>query len=359
VTVDTQPVEGSPDQIDVTYSVKERPTGSLLVGVGFSSVEQFAVSASIRQANAFGTGKFISANVNSGRVNTVYALSYHDPYYTVDGVSRGFDVYKRETDASSLSVAPYSTDALGGGVKFGYPISENTSVDFGLNLESVKLTTFDNSPAQYLNFVRDFGNEYQYAALTAGWQRDTRNSVILTTSGNFMRASSELASGDLRYYRLNYQHSWFYPLSRDYTLHLRGDLGYAGGLGDRPLPFFKAFFVGGPDSVRGYEAFSLGPRDALGNAIGGRTKVVGSAEFLFPMPGATREQSLRLAAFLDGGMVYGEDQKVELSELRYSAGIALAWLSPFGPLRLSIGNPLNRKPGDEVQRLQFTFGTGF
>ena len=359
VTVDTQPVEGSPDQIDVTYSVKERPTGSLLVGVGFSSVEQFAVSASIRQSNAFGTGKFVSANINSGRVNTVYALSYHDPYYTVDGVSRGFDVYKRETDASSLSVAPYATDALGGGVKFGYPISENTSVDFGLNLESVELTTFDNSPAQYLNFVRDFGNEYQYAALTAGWQRDTRNSVILTTAGNFMRASSELASGDLRYYRLNYQHSWFYPLSRDYTLHLRGDLGYAGGLGDRPLPFFKAFFVGGPDSVRGYEAFSLGPRDALGNAIGGRTKVVGSAEFLFPMPGATREQSLRLAAFLDGGMVYGEDQKVELSELRYSAGIALAWLSPFGPLRLSIGNPLNRKPGDEIQRLQFTFGTGF
>jgi outer membrane protein insertion porin family len=359
VTVDTQPVEGSADQIDVTYTVKERPTGSLLIGVGFSSVEQFAVSASIRQANAFGTGKFISANVNSGRVNTVYALSYHDPYYTVDGVSRGFDVYKRETDASSLSVAPYSTDALGGGVKFGYPISEVTSVDFGANIESVKLTTFENSPVQYLNFVQDFGNEYQYAALTAGWQRDTRDSVILTTDGNLMRASSELAGGDLRYYRLNYQHSWFHPLTRDYTLHLRGDLGYAGGLGDRPLPFFKAFFVGGPDSVRGYEAFSLGPRDANGNAIGGRTKVVGSAEFLFPMPGATREQSLRLAAFLDGGQVYGQGQKVELSELRYSAGIALAWLSPFGPLRLSFGNPLNRKPGDEIQRLQFTFGTGF
>jgi outer membrane protein insertion porin family len=359
VTVDTQPVEGSADQIDVTYNVTERPTGSLLVGLGFSSVEQIALSASIRQSNAFGTGKFISANVNSGRVNTVYALSYHDPYYTIDGVSQGFDVYKRETDASSLSVAPYATDALGGGVKFGYPISETTSIDFGLNLESVKLTTFSNSPPQYIDFVSDFGNEYRYGALTAGWQRDTRDSVILTTSGNFMRASSELASGDLTYYRLNYQHQWFYPLSRDYTLMLRGDLGYAGGLGGRPLPFFKAYFVGGPDSVRGYEAFSLGPRDVLGNAVGGRTKVVGGAEFLFPMPGAAREQSLRLAAFLDGGQVYGQGQKVELSELRYSVGIALSWLSPFGPLRLSIGHPLNREPGDEVQRLQFTFGTGF
>jgi len=359
VTVDTQPVEGSPDQIDITYSVKERPTGSLLVGVGFSSVEEIALSASIRQSNAFGSGKFISANINSGRVNTVYALSYHDPYYTVDGVSQGFDVYKRETDASSLSVGRYSTDALGGGIKFGYPISEVTSIDFGLTLESVKLTTFSDSPAQYLSFVNDFGSEYRYGALTTGWQRDTRDSVILTTAGNFMRASAELAGGDLRYYRLNYQHSWYYPLSRDYTLMLRGDLGYAGGLDDRPLPFFKAFFVGGPDSVRGYEAFSLGPRDVNGNSIGGRTKVVGSAEFLFPMPGAAREQSLRLAAFLDGGQVYGQGQKVELSELRYSAGVALSWLSPFGPLRLSIGHPLNREPGDEVQRLQFTFGTGF
>ena len=359
VTVDTQPVEGSADQVDVTYSVKERPTGSLLVGLGFSSVEQIALSASIRQSNAFGTGKFISATVNSGKVNTVYALSYHDPYYTVDGVSRGFDVYKRETDASSLSVGPYSTDALGGGVKFGYPISEATSVDFGMNLESVELTTFSNSPIQYINFVNQFGNQYRYGALTAGWQRDSRDSVILTTSGSLARLSGELASGDLRYYRLNYQHQWYYPLSRDYTLLLRGDLGYAAGLGDRPLPFFKAYFVGGPDSVRGYEAFSLGPRDINGNAIGGRTKVVGSAEFLFPMPGASREQSLRLAAFLDAGQVYGDEQKVELSELRYSTGIALSWLSPFGPLRLSIGHPLNRKPGDEVQRLQFTFGTGF
>jgi outer membrane protein insertion porin family len=359
VNVDTQPVESSPDQIDVTYTVRERPTGSLLVGIGFSSVEQFAVSASIRQSNAFGTGKFVSATVNSGRVNTVYALSYHDPYYTIDGVSQGFDVYKRETDASSLSVAPYSTDALGGGIKFGYPISEATSVDFGLNLESVELTTFSNSPQQYLSFVESFGNEYRYGALTAGWQRDTRDSVILTTAGNFMRASAEFATGDLKYYRLNYQHQWFYPLSRDYTVMLRGDLGYAGGLGNRPLPFFKAFFVGGPDSVRGYEAFSLGPRDLNGDAIGGRTKVVVGAEFLFPMPGATREQSLRLAAFLDGGQVYGQGQKVELGELRYSAGIALSWLSPFGPLRLSVGHPLNPKPGDEVQRLQFTFGTGF
>ncbi len=359
VNVETQPVEGSSDQVDVLYTIKERPTGALLVGVGFSSVERFALSTSIRQSNAFGTGKFVSANINSGRVNTVYALSYHDPYFTVDGVSQGFDIYKRETDASTLSVGPYSTDALGGGVKWGYPVSEITTVDFGINLESVKLSVFTTSPQQYIDFANAFGNEYRYGALTAGWQRDTRDSVIVTNSGAFMRASAELASGDLQYYRLGFQNQWYYPLSRTYTLMLRGDLGYAGGFSNRPLPFFKAYFVGGPDSVRGYRAFSLGPRDVNGNAVGGRTKVAGGAEFLFPMPGASREQSLRLAAFLDGGQVYGQGAKVELAELRYSVGLSLHWLSPFGPLRLSMANPLNSKDGDQLQRLQFTFGTGF
>jgi outer membrane protein insertion porin family len=359
VTVETQPVEASQDQVDVVYTVKERPTGALLLGVGFSSVERFAVSTSIRQSNAFGSGKFISANVNSGRVNTVYALSYNDPYYTVDGVSQGFDIYKRETDASSLSVGPYSTDALGGGIKFGYPVSETSSVDVGVNLESVKLTTFSNSPQRYIDFTNQFGNQYRYGALTGGWQRDTRDSVILTTSGTFMRVGMELAAGDLQYYRIGYQHLWYYPLSRTYTLMLRGDLGYAHGIGDRPVPFFKAYFAGGPDSVRGYRAFSLGPRDADDNALGGNTKVIGSAELLFPMPGASAEQSLRLAWFVDAGQVYPAGAKLELSELRYSTGIALNWLSPFGPLRLSLAQPLNRRDGDEAQRLQFTFGTGF
>jgi outer membrane protein insertion porin family len=358
-TVETQPVEGSPDQVDVVYTVKERPTGALLLGVGFSSVERFAVSTSIRQSNAFGTGKFISANINSGRVNTVYALSYNDPYYTVDGVSQGFDVYKRKTDASTLAVGAYTTDAIGGGIKFGYPVSEISSVDVGVNLESVTLTTFVNSPLRYLDFVNQFGSDYQYGAFTAGWQRDTRDSVIAPNQGGFTRLSAEIAAGDLKYYRLNFQQSYYFRLTRIYTLLLRGDVGYAAGLGGRPVPFFKAYYAGGPDSVRGYRAFSLGPRDLEGNSTGGNTKVIGAAEFLFPMPGATAEQSLRLGAFIDFGQVYAPDTPIRLGDLRYSAGFALNWLSPFGPLRLSIANPLARKDGDQVQRLQFTFGTGF
>jgi outer membrane protein insertion porin family len=357
VTVETVPVEGSPDQVDVVYSVKEKPTGALMLGVGFSSVERIALSASLTQSNIFGTGKYLSATINSGTVNQVYSLSYMDPYYTVDGVSRGFDVYKRVTDASGLAVGPYKTDSLGGGVRFGYPVSEKVTVDFGLNLESVELEIFANSPLAYINFVRSFGNQYTYTSGTAGWTRDTRDSLITTTAGDYSRASTELAGGDLQYYRLGLQHQYYRPLTRNLTLHLGGEIGYAGGYGDQPLPFFKNFFAGGPGTVRGYRPFSLGPVDELGNSTGGNRKLTATAEILFPMPGAEHDRSVRLAAFLDGGQVFAN--KFEPGELRYATGIALFWSSPMGPLRLSWAHPLNPGDGDRKQQLQFTFGTGF
>src|SRR5882672_6057516 len=282
VGVETQPVEGNPDQVDVSYSVKEKPTGALLLGAGFSTVEKFVVSTSIQQSNAFGSGKFVSAGINSGSINKVYSLSYLDPYFTVDGVSQGFDAYRRKTDASHLSIGPYATDAYGGGIKFGYPISEKIAVNFGLNGETVHLATFDTSPTQYIKFVNAFGHDYKYGALTAGWTLDTRNSLIRTTDGALSRVSSEFASGDLQYYRLGYLQQYFYPLTRDYTLFVRGEFGYAAGLGGRPLPFFKNYYAGGADSIRGYNSFSVGPRDENGNIVGGNRKVVGTAEFQFP-----------------------------------------------------------------------------
>jgi outer membrane protein insertion porin family len=357
VNVETQPVEGSPDQVDVSYAVKERPTGALLFGLGFSSVEKLALSASLTQSNVFGTGKFLAFNVSHGTVNQVYSLSYVDPYYTVDGVSQGFDIYKRRTDASQLSIGAYSTDALGGGIKFGYPVSEVSRIDLGLSFEDVRLQTFDNSPLSYLTFVQQFGNNYRYAAATAGWSRDTRDSLITTRAGTLVRLSSEIAGGDLQYTRLGYQHQWYHPLTRELTLLAGGELGVAGGLGGQPLPFFKNFFAGGPGSVRGYRSFTLGPQDDFGNAIGGNRKATGSLEILFPMPGAAQDPSLRLAYFIDGGNVFV--QSFNVRELRYSTGLAFFWSSPFGPLRLSYAQPLNARPTDRIQKLQFTFGTGF
>jgi outer membrane protein insertion porin family len=182
----------------------------------------------------------------------------------------------------------------------------------------------------------------------------------MTTEGSMMRISAEIAAGDLDYFRLGYLYHYYLPLTRKYTLFLSGDIGYADGLGDKPLPFFKGYYAGGPGSVRGYRPYSLGPQDPIGNALGGTRRLAGSAEILFPVPGAEQDKSLRLALFIDGGQVYGRDENVSLSALRYSGGIALAWGSPFGPLRLSFANPLNEREGvDRAQRLQLTIGTGF
>jgi len=359
VGVETRGVEGSSDQVDVIYNVKERPTGSLMLGIGFSSVERISVSASVRQANAFGTGKYLSANVSMGSVNQVYSLSYLNPYWTVDGVSQGFDIYRRKTDASALAVGPYKMDALGGGIKFGYPVSELVSLDFGFNLEQTQLETFDISPLQYINFVNQFGSNYFYGSLTAGISRDSRDSILQPHRGTVQRLGSEFANGDLQYYKMSYVHQWYYPVSQNVTSLLRADLGYAAGLGGKPLPFFKAYFAGGPDTVRGYRPFSLGPRDEFGNSVGGNRRLVVGSELLFPVPGADKEQSLRLSAFIDGGQVYGEGSKFDLHEMRYAAGVGLSWLSPFGPLKVSLSVPLNDKPGDQLQSVQFTFGTGF
>ena len=357
VNVDTQPIEGRADQVDVVYTVKEKPTGTLLFGLGFSNVDKLLLSASLTQANIFGTGKFVSFNVSSGSVNKIYSLSYLDPYFTVDGVSQGFDIYRRKTDSTGLATGAFATDAIGGGVKYGYPISEVRTLNFGLSAETVELQTFPGSPQSFLDFEKTFGSTYTYVTGSAGWTDDTRDSVIQTNAGSLKRAGSELAGGDLQFYRLSYQQQWFRPLTRDWTLMLSGEIGFAEGVGGKPLPFFKNYFAGGPGSVRGYRSLSLGPLDAAGNATGGDRKLTGTAEMLFPMPGAAQDRSLRLAWFLDAGQVY--DNRYQLNELRYSFGLAFNWSSPFGPLKLSYARPLNEQSTDRIQRLQFTLGQTF
>src|SRR5260221_5149818 len=295
VTVDTQPVEGRPDQVDVVYTVKEKQTGALLLGLGFSNVDRILLSASLTQSNIFGTGKYVSLNISSGSVNQVYSLSYVDPYFTVDGVSQGFDIYRRKVDASGLATGAYTTDSIGGGVRYGFPTSETTAINVGLAAEAVDLGVFTNSAQSYLNFAKAFGTSYTYATVSAGWRSDTRDSVIQTNTGTVINATSEVSGGDLQFYRLVYQHQWFRPMTRDLTLMLYGDIGYASGLGDKPLPFFKNFYGGGPGTVRGYRSFSLGPRDSAGNVIGGHRQLDVTAPLPFPMPGRSPARSPGLA----------------------------------------------------------------
>jgi outer membrane protein insertion porin family len=361
INVETPAVPGTTDQVDMNVSVTEKPTGSVMVGAGFSSSEGLILSGSISQANVFGSGNMLSVQVNSGKINTVYALSFTDPYYTVDGISRGFDIYKRKVDSSSLSIAQYNTDSLGAGIRFGIPLNEMNTLNVGLSAENLKLTVFDTSPQRYIDYVYRNGEENNTLRFDVGLARDTRDSITYPTQGFLQRGFGEfgLPGGDLEYYKLTYQHQWFYPVNRTFTLMLNGEAGVAGSYGNKEFPFFKNFYAGGNTSVRGYKSSSLGLKDLDGNAYGGTRRVVGNAEVLFPVPGMKNDHSVRMSVFVDGGAIYGQDEKISGSELRYSTGLAVSWASPMGPMKFSVAKPLNAKADDKREAFQFLMGTVF
>jgi outer membrane protein insertion porin family len=362
VNIETPAVPGSPDQVDIDVTVAEKPTGNLLAGVGYSSADGLVLTGSVSQNNVLGTGNALVASVNTSRVNRTIAVTYTEPYWTVDGITRTIEVYDKTVDASSLPLAQYSTATLGGAIGFGIPVTETDAVIVGFRYEHTKLSLVDSSPQIYRDFVNQFGSITNSVILSAGWARDTRDSILFPTRGLLQSALAEWGTpiGDLDYYKLNYVAQWFTPLPFNLVWMLRGEFGYGGGLGGKPLPFFKAYYAGGVGSVRGYETASLGPQDSQGNTIGGRRKVVGNSEVFFPMPGMKAgDQSVRLSVFADAGQIYDNGSQPELESFRYSAGVGLAWNSPIGPLKFSYGYPLNKKPTDRVQRFQFQVGTVF
>ncbi|HSD61619.1 MAG TPA: outer membrane protein assembly factor BamA [Burkholderiales bacterium] len=363
VNVETPAVPGTTDQVDVNLSVVEKPTGSLMLGAGFSSSEGFVISGSVSQANFLGTGNFVSLQINTGKVNTVYALSYTNPYWTVNGVSRGFDLYKRDLDSSSTAAAPYTTKTLGGAIRFGIPIAEDDSVSLGLGYERTDIGLFLNSPLRYIDFVAQFGSSVDSLPATASWARDRRDSVIYTTQGTVQRASAEVGMPgfDLTYYKLSYQLQWYYPLTRDFVLHLNGEVGYGNGYSNKPLPFFKNFYAGGITSVRGYEAGTIGPKDINGDALGGNQRYVFNADLLFPVPGLKGDKSTRMGVFFDAGAVRNNQTLDVLGDqgFRYSAGVEGFWISPFGPLKFALAKALNPGVADKTQTFQFQVGSTF
>ncbi|HLU76671.1 MAG TPA: outer membrane protein assembly factor BamA [Burkholderiales bacterium] len=363
VAVDTQPVAGTTDQVDVTYSVTEKPTGALMFGAGFSSADGLVLQGSVSQQNLFGTGNALQIMMNTSKINRNIGLSFTNPYLTVDGVSGGFDLYSRRYDPRRrLSFGRYATDTLGAGLRVGVPVTEFDRINFGLAIEQTEIELFDDSPDRFKDFVDSQGDKTLGLLGTVGWTRDRRDSAFWTTTGTYQRAYLEtgLPGVDLKYYKLNYELSWYVPLSRDLTLRLKGEVGYADGYGGGELPFFKAFFGGGPNSVRGFEQGSLGPRDRDG-VLGGSRKAVGNAELLFPMPGMQQDRSVRMGVFFDAGQVWDTGSGNTLSDLklRYSTGGFVSWNSPFGPLQLILAMPLNDEDGDDTQKFQFMFGQAF
>ena len=355
VGVETPSVAGSTDQVDVNITVVEKPTGQLLFGAGYGSDEGLVFSASIAKQNIFGSGRHMSLGVNTSRVNTVYSLSYTNPYFTLDGVSQGFDIYYRDLDPTARDLGQYQTRTVGGQMRFGVPIYELDTIQYGIGYDDTTITTFPDSPPRYLDYVAVFGSQNTNLFLTAGWARDGRDSLIYPTKGAFHRASSEvgLPLADLEYYKLYYQYQRYFPLTRFTSLLVNGEFGYGDGYDDKPLPFFKNFYVGGVNSVRGFKSFTIGPKDVNGDPTGGPRKVQANTELLFPLPGLENDRSVRVSAFVDSGVV---GETIDFSLLRVSTGLALLWVSPIGPLKLSLGWPLRKQPDDDLQKFQFTIG---
>jgi outer membrane protein insertion porin family len=287
-------------------------------------------------------------------------LNTVDPYFTNDGISRSIDLFHRTSRPYNDQGGNYSLVTQGAGIRFGVPFSEIDTVYFGATLERTSIRPGTNIPAAYLAYGDKFGYTSMSVPLTLGWQRDNRDSTLVPTVGRLQKVNGELGvGGDTRYFRGSYQYQQYIPLNKQYTLAFNGELGYGKGLGDRPFPVFKNYYSGGLGSVRGFEQGTLGPRDVTGSVVGGSRKVTLNAEILTPFPGAGNDRTLRMYGFFDVGNVYGEEEKFELSQMRASVGVGVSWISPVGPLRLAIANPVRKFAGDRIQKLQFQIGTSF
>jgi outer membrane protein insertion porin family len=360
VEVETPAVPGTQDQIDVNFSIKEKPNGTIQAGAGYSSTEHLVLSAAYTQQNVFGTGHAIGVQINTSYATRTAVVSHTDPYMTQDGISRTDEIYQRNSNLSRLNLATVDIGSKGFSERFGVPFTELDTIYMGLGVEETDITLSVASPLRYVSYVNQFGSTAAALVFTGGWARDSRDNVIAPTRGRFQRAFVEAGTPalDLQYYKLTYQYQQYQPLSSKITLAGNLQAGVGGSYGKTTIfPIFKNFYAGGIGSVRGYESGTLGPRDTNGNPLGGTKQINGALEALLPLPGADR--SLRALAFLDGGEVWASNQPVHFSELRFAYGFGVAWTSPIGPLKLSLAFPVRNKPGDLIQRFQFQVGTGF
>ncbi|GGO78839.1 outer membrane protein assembly factor BamA [Marinobacterium nitratireducens] len=372
VDVETRPVPGTNDQVDVEYTIEEQPSGQFTAAVGFSQSSGFIFQLGVQQDNFFGTGKQVGFNFSNSDTLTEYSFNYTDPFYTVDGVSRGFNVFYRERDYDEDDVSNYTTDEFGAGVNFGYPINEYQRLSFGLGFENITLDTFNSTADEVFGFIEEEGDSYLDWLFKTTWSNNHLNRGLFPTSGWNQTLSAEIAvpGSDLSYFRSQYRAEYYLPLNSDETwvVSASGRLGYGDSFGSNNYPFFKNYYAGGLRSVRGFDNNSLGPRDSNDDAFGGNLQTIGSLELIFPTPFLNDNTSWRTLAFVDGGNVFTTDcleaasdctEGLELDEIRYSAGVGLSWLTPVGPLSISLAMPLNDRKDDETEVFQFSLGQTF
>jgi len=372
VNLDTRPVPGTDDQVDVVVDVTERLSGSFNIGAGFSQSQGFLFNIGLTQENMFGTGQALSLNLNTDRANRVYSASFTDPYYTVDGISRTVSASYRKRDAAKESISDYQSDSYGLSIAYGIPLTEVDTLSLGIGFNAIDLTVGVNPSLDVVEFVALNGNSFNNFSLTASLSHDTRNRTVFATRGSAQSVGMNFTvpGSDLEYYKLNYSTKFYFSLTDDLTLLLHSDVAYGNGYGDtEELPFFERYFAGGLRTVRAYNTNSLGPRDIVSNdPIGGNLRTTGGADLIFPIPFVDKPpNSVRLSAFYDIGNVFldgrstynSTDVGFDASQLRTSAGVSFVWLAPIGPLRFSWGRALNNVDGDDLRSFQFSIGSFF
>jgi len=363
VAVETQEVPGSPDEVDLTVNVTDKPTGSLTLGAGYSSADGIGLSFGVKQDNAFGSGNSLGMQINTSKLNRVLVFNTVDPYFTADGVSRGFDIYYR-TSSPYQDQSYYQVQTTGANIRFGVPFTASDTVYFGAGFEKTAIVPGTLLPFSYMRYIDQYGYDSWGLPLVAAWSRDSRDSAIAPTTGRYMRANTEWSvAGQVRYVRATYQQQDYISLNKQFTVALNGEVDVGAVVGDRTYPVFKTFYGGGLGSVRGFEQGSLGPMDATGIALGGTGRYLFNAELQAPFPGSGNDRTLRMYAFFDLGAVTGPDGglaiNVDANKPRSSVGIGVSWISPMGPLRLAFAKPIKKFESDKIQSMQFQIGSSF
>jgi outer membrane protein insertion porin family len=363
--VDTRPVPGTDDLVDVQFKVKERAPGSVQFGVGYSGAQGFLITGQVTHTNFLGTGNRINASVENNTVTRSINLGWTDPYFTEDGISQTVSLSYRESESVIRYSSGFNSNILGANLIYGLPLSEYVALRAGVGVEEVALETFPSSTSdEVLEFVVRNGTRFATYQIRTGISYDSRNRTFFATRGASHSLNADIAvpGSDIEYFNLSYRSQAYIPLPWKFTAELTGSVGYVDGYGsDSDVPPYENFFAGGPRTVRGYRDGSLGPLDTpFGNPYGGKLRTTAQAELIIPLPIESDGKSTRMSAFFDIGNVFAEPGDFAASDLRQSAGLAFSWFTPFlGLLDLSYAFPLNDVASDRTDRFQITFGSGF
>ena len=372
ITVDTPAVPGSSDQVDLVYSVKERTSGQFTFGLGYSQTSGLITTIQLNENNFLGTGNHFGITLSNSTYQKQLNFNYLDPYFTASGVSVGYGLTYSQFNNSNFNTAQYSSNSYGGTVTFGVPITETDSVGLTIGADTRQITLLPTlTPQQLIDYINAVGHTtFHTWSADLSWSRDSRNNFFAPTSGTYQRLGAEIAlpGSTQEYYKLSYSIERYWPLSSYFVVKTAASLGYGKGYGNAKLtglPFFENFYAGGVNSVRGFRDNTLGPvayapgatDTNLPQPLGGPVKVTGTVETYFPR--LINSESARLSTFVDFGNVYSSTSNINFGSMRVSAGIALQWRAPIGPIIISFAEPLIKKPGDQTEHLQFTFGGSF